>query len=154
MKNKGITMIEMVIVVIILILLAIIAIYTSRKPSLEAEAAVIYSEIKAVRTGVLKIQQEYNLGICDYTSGEHYSSLLIDETDSDVPKKWYVIYGMDNPKYSQEVLENFGLDELKRNYKVNFETAEVEFLNGPVEIGEYEIHSYDEMVTLMESGVI
>ena len=41
MKNKGITMIEMVIVVIILILLAIIAIYTSRKPSLEAEAAVI-----------------------------------------------------------------------------------------------------------------
>ena len=153
MKNKGITMIEMVIVVIILILLAIIAIYTSRKPSLEAEAAVIYSEIKAVRTGVLKIQQEYNLGICDYTSGEHYNSVLLDETDTVVPN-WYVIYGMDNPKYSEEVLENFGLDELKRNYKVNFETAEVEFLNGPVELGEYEINSYEDMVTLMESGVI
>lgn len=153
MKNKGITMIEMVIVVIILILLAIIAIYTSRKPSLEAEAAVIYSEIKAVRTGVLKIQQEYNLGICDYTSGEHYNNVLRDETDTVVPN-WYVIYGMDNPKYSEEVIENFGLDELKRNYKVNFETAEVEFLNGPVEIGEYEINSYEEMVTLMESGVI
>ena len=76
-----------------------------------------------------------------------------DETDTVVPN-WYVIYGMDNPKYSEEVLESFGLDELKRNYKVNFETAEVEFLNGPVEIGEYEINSYEDMVTLMESGVI
>lgn len=153
MKNKGITMIEMVVVVIILILLAIIAIYTSRKPSLEAEASVIYSEMKAVRTGVLKIRQEYDLGLHEYTSGEHYNTVLLDGTDAVVPD-WYVIYGMEDSRYSDEILENYGIDELKRNYKINFETAEVEFLNGPIELGEYEINSYEDMVTLMESGVI
>lgn len=153
MKNKGITMIEMVIVVIILILLAIIAIYTSKKPSLEAEAALVYSELKAVHTGVLKVQQEYNLGFHEYTSGEHYSSLLLDESNVVVPN-WYVIYGINNAKYDVNVLENLGIDELKRDYKVNYQTAEVEFLNGPVKVGEYEIKSYKDMVTLMESGVI
>ena len=59
MKNKGITIVEMVIVVIILILLAIIAIWTSRKPNIEAEAALVFSELKAVHTGLIKVRQEY-----------------------------------------------------------------------------------------------
>ena len=59
MKNKGVTIIEMVIVVIILILLAIIAIWSSKQPTLEAEAALYFSELKAVYTGILKIKQEY-----------------------------------------------------------------------------------------------
>lgn len=154
MKNKGITIVEMVIVVIILILLAIIAIWSSQKPTLEAEAAVVYAELKAVHTGVLKIQQEYNLEIFeDYTEGIHYNAKLTDAADAVVPD-WYVIYGVDDIRYNEEIMENLGVDELKRNYKVNFKTADVEFLDGAVMVGEYKINTYDEMTTLMESGAI
>jgi len=151
MRNKGITIVEMVVVVLILILLAIIALWSSQRVSLESEATVIYAELKAVHTGVLKIQQEYNLEIIDgYTSGEHYTGLDIDAEG----RRWYVIYGLDDPNYDEDIVENLGVDEIKRNYKVNFETGEVEFLDGPVTIGEYKINSYDDMVTLKESGVI
>ena len=51
-------------------------------------------------------------------------------------------------------MKNLGVDELKRNYKVNFKTAEVEFLDGEVTVGEYKINSYEDMKTLMESGAI
>lgn len=148
--NKGFTIVEMVVVVIILILLAIIAIRSSKRTSLQAELANIQTEMSAVRTGVLKIHSEYNNGtIDDYTSGEHYNAIM---TESD--NTWYVIYGMNNPEYSKEIMENYGLSELKKDYRVDFDTAEVEFLNGPVKIEEYEITSYEDLMTLIESGVI
>ena len=154
MKNKGITLIEMVIVVIILVLISIIAIWSSKGTNLKAEASVYFSEMKAVYTGVLKIKQEYDLeNFEEYISGEHYNTPLTDDSDN-VIQDWYVIYGMDDPRYSEEIMENYGINELKRNYKVNFNTTDVEFLDGPVRIGEYEIKSYDEMKTLRESGVI
>lgn len=154
MKNKGVTVVEMVIVVLILILLAIIAIWSSRKPSIQAEATTLYSELKAVYTGTIKIKQEYNLeNFEDYTEGVHYNAKLTDGSDN-VIDDWYVIYGIKDVRYNEEIVNNFGLDELKRNYKVNFETTEVEFLDGPVKIGEYEVETYEEMKTLMESGVI
>lgn len=154
MKNKGITIIEMVIVVIILILLAIIAIWSSRSTSVKAEVSVIWTELKAVHTGVLKIQQEYNLEIFDdYIQGQHYNAQYTDAADNVVPD-WYIIYGLADTRYSEEIMENLGVDELKRNYKVNFKTAEVEFLDGAVTIEEYKINSYQDMKTLMESGAI
>ena len=154
MKNKGVTLIEMVIVVIILILLAIIAIWSSTRTSTEAELALLHSEFKAVYTGLLKINQEYNLEIFDdYTSGEHYNSVLTDDSDNIVPD-WYVIYGMNDVRYSEEIMDNFGIKELKRNYKVNFKTLEVELLDGPVTVDKYEIDSYDDVKSLEESGVI
>lgn len=154
MRNKGVTIVEMVIVVLILIILAIIAIWSSRKPSLQAEASVIYSELKGVYTGVLKIRQEYELrNFEDYTEGQHYNAKLTDGSDN-VVEDWYVIYGMDDMRYNEEIIKNIGVDELKRNYKVNFETAEVEFLDGFIKVGEYEINSYEDIKTLMESGVI
>lgn len=154
MKNKGITIVEMVVVVIILILLAIIALWSSRKTSVEAEAALIFSELKAVHTGIIKIKQEYDLeNFNDYIAGEHYNAKLTDSSDN-IVEDWYVIYGIDDSRYSEKVMENLGVDELKRNYAVNFNTAEVEFLDGPIKIYEYEVDSYDDMKTLMESGVI
>lgn len=154
MKNKGITLIEMVVVVLILILIAIIAIWSSKKTTIEAETAVIFSELKAVHTGVLKVQGEYNAEIIeDYKAGEQYNTECQDASGIVIPD-WYIIYGMTSPSYSETVLENLGIDELKRDYKVNFKEAKVEFLNGPVSVGEYEINSYDEMLVLMESGAI
>lgn len=154
MWKKGITMIEMVIVVIILIILAITALWSSKKINLEAESAVILSELKAVYTGVLKIKQEYDLeNFEDYESGEHYNALLTDELDNIVPD-WYVIYGINDVRYSEEIMKNLGVDELKRNYKVNFNTADVEFLDEPLILDKYQINSYEDMKTLEESGVI
>lgn len=154
MKNRGVTIIEMVIVVIILILLAIIAIWSSRSTSVKAEAAVIWSELRAVHAGVLKIKQEYDLEIFeDYVQGQHYNAPYTDASDNIVPD-WYVIYGLDDVRYSEEIMENIGVDELKRNYKVNFKTAEVEFLDGSVTVDGYNINSYEDMKTLMDSGVI
>lgn len=149
MKNKGITIIEMVIVVLILILLAIIALWSSQRVTLESEATVVYAELKAMYTGVLKIQQEYNLDIIDeYESGEHFN--VPDPSENG----WYIIYGLNDDHYNKNVIENLGLDEIKRNYRVNFDTGEVEFLDGPVLVGEYKIDSYEDIVTLMESGAI
>lgn len=150
MKNKGFTIVEMVIVVIILILLAVIAIRSSKRTSLQAEVASIQAEMSAVRTGVLKIHSEYNNGIIDdYTSGEHYNAIMTENGDT-----WYVIYGMNHADYSRDVIDNYGMNELKKNYKVDFDTAEIEFLDGPVKIDDYEINSYDDLKTLLESGVI
>jgi len=153
MHRRGVTIIEMVIVVLILIILAIIAIWSSRKPSIQAEASAVYSELKAVYTGVLKIKQEYELeNFEDYTEGVHYNAKEIDSADSN--KTWYIIYGIGDSRYNEKIMENLGVDELKRNYRVDFDTADVEFLDGPVKVDEYEIDSYDDIKTLMESGVI
>ena len=154
MKSRGITMIEMVVVVMILIILAIIALWSSRKTSVEAEAAFIFSELKAVHTGVIKIKQEYELeNFEDYTSGEHYNEKLLN-FDGNESGDWYAIYGINDSRYSKKIMENLGIDELKRNYAINFDNAEVKFLDGPVKIYEYEVNSYGEMKNLMESGVI
>lgn len=151
MNNKGITVVEMVIVVLILILLAIISIWSTKATNTKAEAAVVYSELSAVYKGVLKIRGEYNAEIIeDYAPGEHYNGSFTDAS-GDV---WYTIYGISDPNYSEKIMYNLGIDEIKRNYKVSFDDAEVEFLDGPVKINEYEVNSYDDMKTLMESGVI
>ena len=86
----------------------------------------------------------------DYTAGEHYNS----KTTNPSGDVWYTIYGMNDSRYDEDILDNLGVDELKRNYLVNYETGEVEFLDGPVKIDEYEINSYEDMKTLMESGVL
>ena len=154
MKNKGITIIEMVIVILILILLAIVTIWSSKETGLKAEATVLYGELKAMHTGVLKIQQEYNLEIFDdYTKGVHYNDEYRDASDN-IVDDWYIVYGIDHAGYDEEVVGQLGLDEIKRNYKINFEDAKVEFLDGGVMLGEYKINSYEDMVTLMESGAI
>ena len=115
---------------------------------------MIFFVLLAVHTGVIKIKQEYELeNFEDYTSGEHYNTELTDSLDN-VIKDWYVIYGINDSRYNEKIMKNLGVDELKRNYAVNFNTSEVKFLDGPVKIYEYEVNSYDEMKTLMESGVI
>lgn len=154
MKQKGLTMMELVVVVILLIVLAVIAIYASNRPNREAEAAVLFTEMKAVQEGILKIRTEIGLGDTgeDYQAGIHYNEVY-QEGGSEVPG-WYIIYGISDPQYNKTVLQNLGVQDLKHNYKVNFDTAEVELLDGPIAIGEYKIRTYQEMKNLMESGVI
>lgn len=151
MKKRGFTIIEMVVVVLILIIISIAAVWGSKPVNTKAELANVESELKAVRTGVIRINSDYNNGIIDeYTSGEHYNTTIVEDDG----KAWYVIYGIGNSNCNEDILDNLGVSDLKRDYKVNYETLDVEFLNGPVTVGEYKINSYEDMQTLIESGVI
>lgn len=145
MKNKGVSMIELVIVIILLIMIASFAIFSTKTTNLQAEATLLYTEMKAVRQGVLAISQDYNYGIIDsINEGEYYNVQ---------DGEWYVIYGIGEEEYSPEVVQNLNIEDLKRTYLVKFDTAEVK-LEKPVTIGEYKINTYEDIETVIESGAL
>lgn len=145
MKNKGVSMIELVIVIVLLIMIAAFAIFSTKTTNLQAEATLLHTEMKALYGGIRSVYQDYSYGIIDdFEEGKHYNSK---------DGEWYVIYGISEPGYSPEIMENIGVDELKRTYLVNFETGEIK-LAKPVNIGEYKIETYRDMETVMESGAI
>lgn len=144
-KNKGVSMIELVIVIVLLIMIAAFAISSTKTTNLQAEATMLYTEMKALHSGIRSINQEYTYGIIDtFEEGKHYN-----EKDGD----WYVIYGINEPEYSPEIIENVNVDELKRTYLVKFETGEIK-LKEPTTIGEFKIQTYEDIETVMESGAI
>ena len=145
MKNKGVSMIELVIVIILLIMIAAFAIFSTKTTNLQAEATLLYTEMKALYGGIRAVYQDYNYGIIDeLEEGKHYN-----KKDGE----WYVIYGISEPEYSPEIIENINVDELKRTYLVKFETGEIK-LEEPATIGEFKIQTYEDMETVMESGAI
>jgi hypothetical protein len=165
MNKRGITIIELVIVVIILILLSILSIWIGMNSDVfnKAEAATAFSEMKAVYTGVIHIRDRYNIGTIDsYEKGRDYCEVAKESGE-------YYIYGLDasnlssiNIKdtsgnvmnlYNEEVVKNLGISELKRSYKVSFDKGTVELVN-PLVIGAYEVKSYEDMISIQESGVI
>ena len=143
MKNKGVSMIELVIVIILLIMIAAFAIFSTKTTNLQA--TLLYTEMKALYGGIRAVYQDYNYGIIDeLEEGKHYN-----KKDGE----WYVIYGISEPEYSPEIIENINVDELKRTYLVKFETGEIK-LEEPATIGEFKIQTYEDMETVMESGAI
>ena len=160
---EGMTIIEIMIVVIILILLAVIAIFNANKPMEMAKAMSIKEEFGALYTGLSNMQTLYNLGLIEYTSGEHYSGSFEDE-NHDV---WYIVYGLDNAskdpyenKYNQHVIDTLGLDELKRsyefrlrNYSEDKDEIVIRFLNNEyVEVNGYRVRTYDDIIDLIDKG--
>ena len=145
MKNKGVSMIELVIVIVLLIMIAAFAIFSTKTTNLQAEATLLYTEMKALYGGIRAVYQDYNYGIIgEIEEGKHYN-----KKDGE----WYVIYGISEPEYSPEIIENINVDELKRTYLVKFETGEIK-LEEPATIGEFKIQTYEDMETVMESGAI
>lgn len=145
MKNKGVSMIELVIVIVLLIMIAAFAIFSTKTTNLQAEATLLYTEMKALREGIRIVYQDYSYGIIDeIEEGKYYNTM---------DNGWYVIYGINDPEYSPTIIENINVDELKRTYLVSFETGEIK-LEEPVKIGEYKIETYEDMETVMESGAI
>lgn len=156
-KNKGVSMIELVVVIILLIMIAVFAIFSTKTTNLKAEATALYTEMRALRTGVMSVYQNYSIGIIDTyeVAGEYYNVTVIDEDN----EKWYVICGVgaagetEEEKYMPQVMNNLGIEELKRTYLVKFDTAEIK-LQEPVRIGEYKIETYKDIETIIESGAI
>jgi hypothetical protein len=163
MSKKGITIIELIIVIIILILLAIIAIYNTQKMSLKADAILYETEFKALYTSLTHLQTEYNVGLIDFDERvdgkpKYYNAAY--EDDDGVT--WYLVYGKDRWDYSETVFDNLDIDELKYSYRFrlkdkNDDTKDeiyIEYYGRTVQIGDYTVQSYDDMINLMNSGAI
>ena len=146
-KNKGVSMIELVIVIILLIMIAVFAVLSTNTTTLQAEATLIYTEMKSLKKGIQTVSQNYNYGIIDsIDEGVHYNVMSEDG-------EWYVIYGVSEVEYSPQIIKKLGLEELKRTYLVKFETGEIQ-LEEPISLGEYKIKTYEDIDTIMESGAI
>lgn len=144
-KNKGVSMIELVIVIAILIMIAGFAILSTKTTNLQAEATLLYTEMKALKTGVLAVKQDYDYGVIDsIPKGKYYN---------DIENDWCIIYGVSELEYSEEIIKNLSLDELKRTYLVDYETGDVK-LRESVKIGDYKIETYDDIEKIIKSGAI
>ena len=163
MSKKGITIVELVVVIIILILLSIIAIFNTNKTMVMSEAMAYKQEFTALYTALTNLQMQYNLGEIEYTQGEHYYSSREDADDNN--NTWYTVYGLNNYSeegYSEKIIENLGLDELKRSYefrlydnKTEKDDIAIRFIgNDYVEINGYKVRTYEDIVNLMNSGAI
>lgn len=144
-KNKGVSMIELVIVIVILIMIAAFAILSTQTTNLQAEATLLYTEMKALKVGVQSVKQDYDCGIIEtLEAGKHYNTM---------EDEWYVIYGISEPNYSEEIIANLSLDELKRTYLVDYKTGDIKLQEG-VTLGDYKIETYDDIEKIIKSGAI
>ena len=159
-NNKGVTIIELVVVIIILVILAVIAIWSTSNIVRKAEATAVFTEFKAVYNGAIQLQNYYNTETLDeYRIDHEYCNKFHEDG-----KTWYVIYGLNHEddkiasgdRYSDQVINTWGLDELKRSYEVTLD-GEIHirlFNNEYVTVGGYIVRSYDDILTLQESGAI
>ena len=125
MKNQtGVSVLEVVISIIILIMIAFFAIYSSQNSIAKAEATELYSEMKSVQTAVEAIRLEaitnsdFSLKI-----NQHYDRKIENGNDEEPT---YIIYGnLDTTHDSGKAAEYIGIENLKRDYIVSYETGKV-----------------------------
>ena len=165
-NNKGITMIEIVVVIIILILLAVIAIWNTTASYVKAEGTNLLSEFKSIEEGAIMLETVYNTrDNFELVENEHYCKKYVVSSGDNSGDVWYTIYGRDtvgenwynaqsDKSIFKTVINNWGLDDLKRSYEVKFgKKIEIRFAEGNyVELNNYKIYSYDDIKTLRESG--
>lgn len=138
--NRGISLIELVIVMIIMILIISFAVYSGIDSIGKAEATELYEEMNSMVSAVNGVMTRKEIADYDDSWIESYY-------DVDLGNGWYLIKGGSNKA------ENLGIDILKRNYLINFETGEV-MLETPVEVLETEVQTYDSIRRLVESDKI
>ena len=160
MSKKGITIIELVIVIIILILLAIIAIYNTQKLSLKADAILYETEFKALYTSLTSLQTQDNVDLIDFEEIVDGKPKYYNASYEEDGFTWYLLYGKDRWDYSETVFDNLDIDELKNSYKFRLRNENeeddlyIEYYGKTVQIGDYTVRSYDDMINLMNSGAI
>ena len=138
-------MIELVIVMIIMIIIASFAIYNGTDSTEKAEATQIYTEISNVMKAVNGVIVQKELENGDDTWLQKYY-------DKEIGNGWYEIYGMNDPGYkASNVRKKLNLDEIKRNYMVNYETGEV-MLSESTEVLNSSVRTYDSIRNLVQSS--
>ncbi len=138
--NRGISLIELVIVMIIMILIISFAVYSGIDSISKAEATELYEEMNSMVSAVNGVMVRKELG-------EYDDTWLANYYNEDLQNGWYLIKADSNKS------QNLGVDSLKRNYLVNFETGEV-ILETPVVVLETEVQTYDSIRRLVESDKI
>ena len=116
-KEAGISIIEIVISIIILIIIAFFAIYNSQNSVPKAKATELYSEMKSVQMAIESVRAELATKR-DYVleQDKHYD--YKDDTNN-----LYTIYGSMNHS-DGKAAEYLGLDNLKRDYIVSYDTGD------------------------------
>ncbi len=166
LSKKGITIIEIIVVIIILMILAIIAIYNSNKSFDMAKLAGYNQEFTSVYQALTNIKNQYDYGLIDLTSGEHYYSSYNKSGDT-----WYTIYGNNKTvdssdegfvEANERIVKELGLSDLKLSYDYRFKEnkngkseLELKLSNDDyIEIKGYRVRTYNDMQNLKESGAI
>lgn len=150
-SNRGVSMLELVIVMIIMVMIAAFAIFNGSKSIDQAEATELYVEMSNIQKAVngVMFQRELESGDDNWIVDNGYV-----ETGDTGTNGWYYIYGIGEPAYETSTLrKKLNMDSIKRTYRVNYTTGEVE-LAKPIEVlGSY-VRSYESVRALVESDKI
>ena len=166
MSKKGITIIEIIVVITILMILAIIAIYNSNKTYDMAKLTAYNQEFVSLYGALTNVKNQYNYGLIELTSGEHYYSSYTKSGDT-----WYTVYGMneisesEDPDFievNEKIIKSLGLSDLKLSYdykirdsKTGKDVLEIKLSHDDfIEIKGYRVRTYNDMQNLKESGAI
>ena len=151
MNNKrGVSLIELALVMIIMIIIAAFAIFNGSNTVDKAEATEIYEEIDNMvkATNGVIIQKEL---------GNYDDEWLKDYYDVDLGNNWYLIYGakgLGESNYANSnVRKNIGMDTIKRDYRVNYDTGEV-MLHQPIQVLGSTVQTYESIRALVNSNKI
>lgn len=142
-NQNGISMMEIIISIIILLFIAFFSIYSAKNAVPTAEASEIYSEMRSIEQAIESVKAEMILND-DFAliEGTHY-----DEADGEN----YIIYGSLNHETS--AADNLGINNLKRDYIVNFSTGSFE-LKDEVSINGTKVKTLESVKSLIDSGNI
>ena len=145
MKNQnGVSLFEVIIAIIILLIIAFFALFNSRNSVGQALATDVYSEMKSVEAVVdfigtnMVMDEDFAL-----ERGKHYDEKL--ETDT------YIIYGIINGNVFDTAASNLGLENLKRDYIVNYKERKFE-LKDAVNIQGTSVKTLADVNDLINSG--
>lgn len=140
-------MIEVIISIIVLVIIVFIAIYNSRNTIPQAKATELYAEMRAVEQAVEVVKsrfltnEEFQL-----VEGEHYD-------DATAESNWYIIYGVLDEEHSGVAAKNLGINDLKRNYLVNYNTGAFE-LEEAVAIQNTLVKTLEGLENIIDGGTI
>ena len=145
--QKGITMIEVIVSIVVLLIIALLAVYMSKDSTMQAKATEVYAEMKAVDQAINTVRSDMLLDDSfSLEQGKHYDATTGEED-------FYIIYGSLDDSNEMQAAKNIGLDSLKRNYIVNYETGEFK-LQTAVDIKGNDIRTIREVKDLLDSGAI
>lgn len=139
-SKRGISMIELVIVMIIMILIISFAVYSGIDSVGKAEATELYQEMNSMLSAVNGVASQKILGDYDDEWLKNYY-------DVDLGNGWYLV------ESSGDKAENLGMETIRRNYLINFETGEI-MLETPVKVLDTNVQTYDSVRNLVESDKI
>lgn len=139
-SKRGISMIELVIVMIIMIMIISFAVYSGIDSVGKAEATELYEEMNSMLSAVNGVASQKLLGDYDDEWLENYY-------DVDLGNGWYLV------KSSGNKAEKLGMETIRRNYLINFETGEI-MLETPVKVLDTDVQTYDSVRNLVESDKI